>query len=145
MATTYDTSPKTYATALRTYTPNYFSGGSGTQSGPTGAMSPHLSQPMPLDSSLAQAYREFLTDPQAKQYEQYGVDVDRLWRFSPNSSIFKPDYQHNPYALERAEQIRQLRNPTPEQQSDPRPYILDENGEMMRNPAFVIRERDGSD
>jgi hypothetical protein len=108
-------------------------------------MAPHLSQPNPLGEDLVSAYRQFLTDPQAKQYEQYGADVDRLWKTSPTASIFKPGYAHNPYVLERADQLRQLRATPPAEGADTSAYMMDpETGQMVRNPLYRDPNREGS-
>jgi hypothetical protein len=90
-----------YANALRSYAPNQFAG----SASPQGPMAPHLSQPIPLDADLVSAYKALQTDPQAQQYSQSGLDLQKLWRQSPNAPIFKPGYQHNPYAMQRAGQI----------------------------------------
>lgn len=94
-----------YAQGLRNYAGNPFAGSN--QSGVVGPMSAHLSQAPPLESALVRAYEAFKTDPQAAQYEQYGADINKLWRLSPTSPVFKPGYQHNPYIMQRADQFRE--------------------------------------
>ena len=92
-----------YATALRNYAPNKFAG-----SAPAGqsAMAPHLSQPIPLEPDILQAYRDVRGNPQASQYEQTVPDIEQLWRTSPRSAIFGANYPHNPMVAHRAGQLR---------------------------------------
>jgi hypothetical protein len=103
-----------YANALRSYAPNEFAGKQTTM--PTTAMAPHLSQANPLDPDLVEAYKQFQTDPQAQQYRQSGMDIEKLWRLSPKSPVFQAGYAHNPYIMQRAEQLRQARMPKSEAQ-----------------------------
>jgi hypothetical protein len=109
-----------YANALRSYVPNEFAGKQTTM--PTTALAPHLSQKAPLDQDLIAAYKQFQTDPQAQQYQQSGLDVEKLWRLSPKSPVFQAGYAHNPYVQQRADQLRaarleqeRLANMTPEE------------------------------
>ena len=132
MSKGYAVGPRQYATGLRNYVPNP----SGTPVGPqpAGAMAPHLSQPIPLDQDLISAYKEIMDNKQAQQYNQTGMDIEKVWRTSPNASVFKPGYEHNPYVQARADELRALRTaPKVEPQ-----YIQDpETGEMIPNPAYV--------
>ena len=96
------------ADALRGYSANPFAGDT---AGPQSTnMSAHLSQPNPIDPDIVAAYKQLATDPQAKQYNQTGMDLDRIWRVTPGAAIFKPGYKFNPYALQIAEELRQKRN-----------------------------------
>jgi len=96
------------ANALRSYAPQaqQYAGNPFAASMPAPRMAAHLSQPIPLDPYLLQAYHQMRTDPMAKQYQQTVPDVDRLWRMNPNSPMFQAGYKHNPYVLQLADQLR---------------------------------------
>jgi hypothetical protein len=99
-----------YAQGLRNYTGNTFGGEGATSSNTTGPLAAHLTQAVPLDADLMQAYKDVAADPQAQQYKQaMNYDLEKLWKLSPTAPIFKAGYAHNPYVLQRQQAIAEAR------------------------------------
>lgn len=109
---------RAYADGLRNYAGKSVNEMAATT---TPTMAAHLSQDPTFgvaggeDSAgsgdFLEAYRSLKDDPKVPTNQK--LDIDRIWRATPNAAIFKSGYEHNPYVAARAEELRAARMPQP--------------------------------
>lgn len=115
---------RAYAEGLR----NYAGGQSVNQSAQQAA---HLSQDPSLDADYLETYRGLKNDPNVPADQQ--MDIDRVWRSTPNASIFKSGYEHNPYVEEKVQMLRMDREA---EKMRAQGLVFDENNNRWGSPRM---------
>jgi hypothetical protein len=121
-----------YADGLR----NYGGQSVNQMAGQPPQMAAHLSQAPSLDPDYLEAYRGLKDDPVVPSDQK--LDIDRIWRATPNAGIFKEGYSHNPYIEQKAQALRMEREA---EKMRAQGLVFDENN----NRWGAARLRGGSD
>jgi hypothetical protein len=122
-----------YADGLRNY-----AGGSVNQMAGQPQMAAHLSQAPRLDADYLETYRGLKNDPVVPADQK--LDIDRVWRATPNAGIFKEGYAHNPYVEQKVQALRAEREA---EKMRAQGFVFDESNNRWNAPGARRGSADG--